>query len=290
MAAIEARGLRKAYGTTPALNGVDLVVEEGRILGLVGRNGAGKSTTLNAVLGLTRYDGELSVLGRNPWAERDELMRDVCYVSDVNVMPRWLRVFQALDYIAGVHPRFSRSTAERFLADMSIPPVSRVGALSKGMITQLHLALILAIDARLLVLDEPTLGLDIPSRKRFYDCLLNDHFDHRRTIVISTHQVEELHDVLTDVAFIDRGRIVLACSMDEVESRFVEVMVRSGHAAEAREHRPIHERPVLGGSILLFDGADRHQLEPLGTVRTPSVSDLFVAITSNLPAEAHAPV
>src|ERR1039458_6814612 len=247
MTVIEARGLRKAFGTTIAVDGVDLRVEEGRILGLIGPNGAGKTTALNAILGLTPYQGELKVLGRNPWAERDQLMRDVCFIADVAVLPRWARVSQLLDYVAGVHPRFDRAKAEGFLAKTTISRGSRVRELSKGMVTQLHLALVMAIDARLLVLDEPTLGLDILYRKQFYDSLLNDYFDHNRTIVVATHQVEEIEHVLTDVMFIDRGRIVFDRSMEEVESRYLEVMVRPEQAAAARALKPMHERQAIGG-------------------------------------------
>ena len=278
MACIEARGLRKAFGTTIALDGVNLRVDEGRILGLIGPNGAGKSTALNAILGLTPFDGELRVLGRNPWTERDQLMRDVCFISDVAVLPRWMRVSQALDYVGGVHPRFDRARAEDFLAKTSVKRTSRVRELSKGMVTQLHLALVMAIDAKLLVLDEPTLGLDILVRKQFYDTLLNDYFDRSRTIVVTTHQVEEIQDVLTDVMFINRGRIVFGCSMEDFETRYVEVMVNAEHVAAARALRPIRERQVFGRSILLFDGVDRQQLTALGEVRTPSIADLFVAV------------
>ena len=220
MTVIEARGLRKSFGTTVALDGVDLRVEEGRILGLIGPNGAGKTTALNAILGLTPYQGELKVLGRDPWTERDQLMRDVCFIADVAVLPRWISVSQALDYVAGVHPRFDRAKAEGFLAKTTIRHTSKVRELSKGMVTQLHLALVMAIDARLLVLDEPTLGLDILYRKQFYDSLLNDYFDRSRTIIVTTHQVEEIQHVLTDVMFINRGRIVFDCSMEEFESRY----------------------------------------------------------------------
>jgi ABC-2 type transport system ATP-binding protein len=273
MACIEARGLRKAFGTTVALDGINLRVEEGRILGLIGPNGAGKSTALNTILGLTRYEGELRVLGRDPWTERDQLVRDVSFIADVAVLPRWLRVSQALDYVAGVHPRFDRAKAESFLARTTIKRTSRVRELSKGMVAQLHLALVMAIDARLLVLDEPTLGLDILYRKK-----LNDYFDGSRTIVVTTHQVEEIQDVLTDVMFIDRGRIVLECSMEEFEARYREVTVNPEHVTAARALRPIHERQVFGRTILLFDSVDRQQLAPLGEVRTPSIADLFVAV------------
>ncbi|HWZ78387.1 MAG TPA: ABC transporter ATP-binding protein [Candidatus Sulfotelmatobacter sp.] len=278
MAFIEARGLRKAFGKTTALDGVDLRVEEGRILGIIGPNGAGKTTALNAILGLTAYEGELRVLGRNPWSERDQLMRDVCFIADVAVLPRWARVSQLLDYIAGVHPRFDRAKAEAFLGKTSIRLANKVRELSKGMVTQLHLALVMAIDARLLVLDEPTLGLDILYRKQFYDSLLNDYFDRSRTIVVATHQVEEIENVLTEVVFIDRGRIVFNRSMEEVESRYLEVIVHPEKAAAARALKPMQERTVFGGSILLFDGVDRQQLAALGEVRTPSIADLFVAV------------
>jgi ABC-2 type transport system ATP-binding protein len=286
MACIEARGLRKAFGTTIALAGIDLRVEEGRILGIVGPNGAGKTTALHAILGLTRYEGELKVLGRDPWTERDQLMRDVCFIADVAVLPRWMRVSEALDYIAGVHPRFDRAKAEGFLAKTTIKRASKVRELSKGMVTQLHLALIMAIDAKLLVLDEPTIGLDILYRKQFYDSLLNDYFDRSRTIVVTTHQVEQIQDVLTDIMFINRGRIVLNCSMEEFESRYLEVTVNPENIAAARAIRPIHERQVFGRCILLFDHADREQLAALGDVRTPGIEDLFVAVMGNQTGQA----
>jgi ABC-2 type transport system ATP-binding protein len=282
MTIIEARGLRKVFGKTVAVDGVNLHVEEGRILGLIGPNGAGKSTALNAILGLTQYQGELKVLGRDPWIERDELMRDVCFIADVAVLPRWMRVTQALDYVAGVHPRFDRAKAEGFLVKTAIKSGSKIRELSKGMVTQLHLALVMAIDARLLVLDEPTLGLDILYRKQFYDSLLNDYFDRSRTIVVTTHQVEEVQHVLTDLMFINRGRIVLDCSMEEFESRYVEVMVHPEQLAAARALRPIHERQVFGRSILLFERVDRQQLAGLGEIRTPSIADVFVAVMGNM--------
>jgi ABC-2 type transport system ATP-binding protein len=255
MTVIEARGLRKAFGTTIALDGVNFHVEEGRILGLIGPNGAGKSTALNAILGLTQYQGELRVLGRDPWNERDQL-----------------------DYVAGVHPRFDRAKAEGFLAKTDIRRDSKIRELSKGMVTQLHLALVMAIDARLLVLDEPTLGLDLLYRKQFYDSLLNDYFDRSRTVVVTTHQVEDVQHVLTDLMFINRGRIVLACSMEEAESRFLEVTVRPEQLAAARALKPIHESQTLGRSTMLFDHADRQQLTALGELHTPSIADLFVAV------------
>jgi ABC-2 type transport system ATP-binding protein len=281
MTVIEARGLRKTFGATVALDGVDLHIEEGRIVGLIGPNGAGKSTALNAILGLTPYQGELRVLGRDPWSARDELMRDVAFIADVAVLPRWIRVSQAIEYVAGVHPRFDRAKAEGFLAKTDIRHNSKVRELSKGMVAQLHLALVMAIDARLLVLDEPTLGLDILYRKQFYDSLLNDYFDGSRTIMVTTHQVEEVQHVLTDVMFINRGRIVLNCSMEEFEKRYLEVTVNPEQVMAARALKPIYERQVFGRSILLFDHVDRQQLATLGEARTPSIADLFVAVMSN---------
>ena len=285
MTVIEARGLRKAFGKTIALDGVDLHLEEGRILGIVGPNGAGKSTALNAILGLTEYQGELKVLGRDPWTERNQLMREVCFIADVAVLPRWMRASQALDYVAGVHPRFDRAKAEGFLAKTTIQPTSRVRELSKGMVAQLHLALVMAIDAKLLVLDEPTLGLDILYRKQFYDSLLNDYFDRNRTIVVTTHQIEDVQHVLTDLMFVNRGRIVLDCSMEEFETRYIELMVRPEQAAAAQALKPIHERQVLGRSILLFDlkaaPSAREQFAALGEIHTPSIADLFVAVMGN---------
>jgi ABC-2 type transport system ATP-binding protein len=288
MATIEARGLRKVFGTTVAVDGIDLRVEEGRILGIIGPNGAGKTTALNAILGLTSYEGQLTVLGRDPWNARDQLMRDVSFIADVAVLPRWIRVSHLLDYVAGVHPRFDRAKAEGFLAKTAIKRTSKVRQLSKGMVAQLHLALVMAIDAKLLVLDEPTLGLDILYRKQFYDSLLNDYFDKTRTIVVTTHQVEEVQDVLTDLMFIDRGKIVLECSMEEFESRYLEVMVNPEHVAAARTLKPIHERPVFGRSVMLFDGANREQVAALGEVRRPSIADLFVAVMSPPSREATA--
>jgi len=278
MACIEAHGLHKNFGSTVALDRVDLKVESGRILGLIGPNGAGKSTLLNAVLGLIPYDGELSVLGQNPWQSRDQLMRDVCFIADVAVLPRWMRVWQAVDYVAGVHPRFDRAKADAFLAKTQIKRNSKVRELSKGMVTQLHLALIMAIDAKLLVLDEPTLGLDLLYRKQFYDTLLNDYFDHSRTIVVTTHQVEEIQQILTDMMFINHGRIVLDCSMEDFETRYSEVVVRPENVAQARALKPINERQVIGRTVMLFDRADREKLAALGEVRTPSIADLFVAV------------
>src|SRR2546421_3279698 len=280
MATIEAHGLRKIFGTTVALDGINLRVEEGRILGIIGPNGAGKTTALNAILGLTSYDGQLTVLGRDPWNARDQLMRDVSFIADVAVLPRWIRVSQLLDYVAGVHPKFDRAKAEGFLTKTTIKCTSKVRQLSKGMVAQLHLALVMAIDAKLLVLDEPTLGLDILYRKQFYDSLLNDYFDKSRTIVVTTHQVEEVQDVLTDLMFIDRGKIVLECSMEEFESRYLEVMLNPEHLAEARAFKPIHVRSFFGRSVMLFDGANREQVAALGEVRRPSIADLVVAAMS----------
>jgi len=283
MAAIEARGLKKTYGKTTALAGIDLTVETGRIVGLIGPNGAGKSTTLGAILGLTACQGELTVLGRDPWAERDKLMEDISFIADVAVLPRWMRVSQALDYVEGVHPRFDRARAEGFLAKTSIKRTSRVRELSKGMVTQLHLALIMAVDAKLLVLDEPTLGLDLLYRKAFYDTLLNDYFDGEKTIVVSTHQVEEIQHILTDVVFIDTGRIVLDASLEEVERRFAEVTVGPADLAAARSLKPIHERQVFDRSFLIFDGVDPKKLAALGEVRRPSLADLFIALMGGQP-------
>ena len=286
MAVIEATGLRRAFGATIALDGIDLRLEEGRILGLIGPNGAGKSTAINAILGLTPYQGQLRVLGCDPWAARDRLMRDVAFIADVAVLPRWLRVSQALDYVAAVHPRFDRARAEQLLARTSIGRSSRVRELSKGMITQLHLALVMAIDAKLLVLDEPTLGLDILYRKQFYDSLLTDYFDRKRTILVTTHQVEEIQNVLTDFVFIHRGRIVLTCSMEEFESRYLEVAVHPERLPAARALKPVRERQALGRSMLLFDGVDRRQLAELGDVRTPGIADVFVATIGGLMGES----
>ena len=280
MACIEARGLKKSFGATTALAGVDLKIEEGKILGLIGPNGAGKSTLLNAVLGLIPYQGELSVLGLNPWSSRDALMRDVCFIADVAVLPRWMRVQNAIDYLAGVHPKFDRARAEAFLSNTQIKRTSKVSELSKGMVTQLHLALVMAIDARLLVLDEPTLGLDLLYRKQFYDTLLNDYFDHKRTIVVTTHQVEEVEQILTDVMFINHGRIVLDCAMEDFETRYLELSPRPEHLSEARALKPIYERQTLARPVLMFDSVGRDALAGLGEVRSPSIADVFVAVMS----------
>ncbi|HEY0369342.1 MAG TPA: ABC transporter ATP-binding protein [Chthoniobacterales bacterium] len=281
MAIIEATGLRKSFGTTVALDGINLQIEEGRILGLIGPNGAGKTTALNAILGLTSCEGELKVMGRDPWTNREELMRDVSFIADVAVLPRWIRVTQLLDYMAGVHPRFDRAKAEGFLAKTAIKRTSKVRHLSKGMVAQLHLAIIMAVDARLLVLDEPTLGLDILYRKQFYESLLNDYFDQTRTIIVTTHQVDEIQDVLTDLMFIDRGKIVLQCSMEQFDTRYVEVMVLPDNLAAARALKPMQERPVFGRSVMLFQDCDRTQLSELGEIRRPGIADLFVAMMSD---------
>jgi ABC-2 type transport system ATP-binding protein len=280
MAYIEARGLRKTYGATIALDGIDLRVDEGRIVGLIGPNGAGKTTALNAIVGLTPCEGELRVLGRDPWRERDRLVRDVCFITDVAVLPRWMRVSQALDFVTAIHPRFDRSKAEAFLAKTTIRLTVRVRDLSKGMVTQLHLAIVMAIDAQLLVLDEPTLGLDLLYRKQFYDTLLDDYFERSRSVIIATHQIEEIQHVLTDVVYIDRGRIVFNRSVEDVESAYHEVLVHPDRLRAARALNPISERQGVGHSVLIFEGADRERFAALGDVRTPSIADLFVAVMS----------
>jgi ABC-2 type transport system ATP-binding protein len=278
MPCIDVQGLRKTYGATVALDGIDLRIDQGRVVGLIGPNGAGKTTALNAILGLIPYEGRVRVLGRDPWAARDRLMEDVSFIADVAVLPRWLKVGQALDFMAGVHPRFDRRKAEAFLKKTTIRETSKVRELSKGMVTQLHLALVMAIDARLLVLDEPTLGLDILFRKQFYDALLTDFFDETRTTLIATHQVDEIEHLLTDVVFMDRGRVVLHRTTEEIEARYAEVVVRPDLAAEARTLAPIAERQGVGRSVLLFESADRQRLAALGDVRTPTIADLFVAV------------
>jgi ABC-2 type transport system ATP-binding protein len=274
---VRARGLSKRYGTTMALDHIDLQIAPGRIVGLIGPNGAGKTTALKAILGLTEFDGELSVLGLDPRTHRTELMQQVCFIADVAVLPRWLRVAEAVDFVAGVHPRFSREKCMALLARTKIVPTQRVRELSKGMIVQLHLALVMAIDAKLLVLDEPTLGLDILYRKEFYETLLNDYFDHEKTILVTTHQVEEIERILTDLIFIRDGRIALDASMDAVGERYAEVMVAPDKADAARALKPLSERQVFGKSIFLFDGVDHARLEALGDLHKPSVADLFVA-------------
>ena len=277
MACVEARGLRKTFGSTVALDGVDLRLSEGRIVGLIGPNGAGKTTALKAILGLTDYEGELSVLGFDPHTQRAQLMEQVCFIADVAVLPRWLRVGEAIEFVAGVHPRFSREKCMAFLAHTKIGQGMRVRELSKGMTVQLHLALVMAIDARLLVLDEPTLGLDILYRKSFYESLLSDYFDEQKTIIVTTHQVEEIEHILTDLMFIQGGKVVLAATMDEVGERYAEVMVNPDKADAARALKPLNERQIFGKSIFLFDGVDRTRLAELGELHKPSVADLFVA-------------
>jgi ABC-2 type transport system ATP-binding protein len=276
-AVIEARGLEKSYGAMRALDGVSFSVEPGRIVGLIGPNGAGKTTALKAILGLTSFRGELRVLGLDPRSQRDALMRDVCFIADVAVLPRWLRVAQALDLVEHVHPRFDRSVAEAFLAKTDIKRTSRVGQLSKGMVTQLHLSLILAIDARLLVLDEPTLGLDLLYRRQFYDTLLNDYFDKERTILLTTHQVEEVEQLFTDVLFINHGRFTLNSPVDELGSRYQQLTVSAEHAPRARELRPFYEREIFGRVAMFFEGRTAAELGGFGELRTPSIADLFVA-------------
>ena len=277
---IEARGLSKRYGSFVALDRADFVVQPGRIVGLIGPNGAGKTTALRAMLGLTTYEGELNVLGREPFAERALLMQEASFIADVAVLPEWLRVQQAIDFVAGVHPRFRRERAAALLAKTDIGARRRIGQLSKGMKTMVHLALTMAIDARLLVLDEPTLGLDIIARRGFYDALVNDYMDETRTIVITTHQVEEVENLLTDVLFIDKGRIVLDCSVEDIGARYATVEVADDRVAAAREQRPFYERRALGKTLLYFEGADRDKLKGLGEVGVPSVADLFVAKVS----------
>jgi ABC-2 type transport system ATP-binding protein len=277
-AAIEARGLRKTFRGKVALDEIDLRIEEGRIVGLIGPNGAGKTTALNTIVGLTTYEGHLDVLGCDPWRERDTLMREVCFIADVAVLPRWIRTSQVIDYVAGVHAGFDRARVDRLLARTGIGGDSKVRELSKGMVTQLHLALAMAINARLLVLDEPTLGLDPVFRKQFYDALLNDYFDGNRTIIIATHQLEEVQHILTDLVFMDRGRVALASSVDEIETRFVEVSVHPDRIVVARAMNPIHERQVLGRSIFLFDGVAPERLTALGEARTPNIPDLYLAV------------
>jgi ABC-2 type transport system ATP-binding protein len=276
-AVIHAKGLSKRYGATVALDAVDFEIEEGRIVGLIGPNGAGKTTALKSILGLCEFEGELSVLGLDPRSQRSKLMEQVCFIADVAVLPRWLRVSDAIDFVGGVHPRFSREKCEAFLARTRIKPGMRVREMSKGMIVQFHLALVMAIDARILVLDEPTLGLDILYRKTFYENLLSEYFDEKKTIVVTTHQVEEVEHILTDLIFIRDGKIALNASMDEIADRYVEVMVNPDKADAARALNPLSERQIFGKSIFLFDGVDRTRLAELGELHKPSIADLFVA-------------
>jgi ABC-2 type transport system ATP-binding protein len=275
---VSARGLRKAYKDKLALDGTSFEIPTGRIVGLIGPNGAGKTTALKAILGLIPFEGELKVLGRDPRTQRDELMNDVCFIADVAVLPRWIKVREAIEFVAGVHPRFDRARCERFLAHTQLKPESRVRELSKGMIVQLHLALVMAIDSRLLVLDEPTLGLDILYRKQFYQRLLEDYFDEDKTILITTHQVEEVEHILTDVMFIRDGKVVLEAPMDAVGERYVEVLVNAGSLEAARALKPVDERALpFGKTVMLFDGVAQDRLAAFGETRVPGLADLFVA-------------
>jgi ABC-2 type transport system ATP-binding protein len=276
-AVISAKELSKRYGKHLALDHVSFDIPAGKIVGLIGPNGSGKTTTLKAALGLIPFEGQLTVLGMDPRTQRDELMQNVCFIADVAILPRWLRVGDAIDFVAGVHPRFNREKAERYLANTKLKPAMKVKEMSKGMVVQLHLALVMAIDAKLLVLDEPTLGLDIMYRKQFYQNLLEDYFDENKTIVITTHQVEEIEHILTDLMFIREGKIVLSASMDELSERYTEVMVAGDKLNAANALQPIDQRTVFGKSVMLFDGVSRAQLSALGETRNPSVADLFVA-------------
>lgn len=276
-AVVTASGLSKHYKNAIALDNVSFNIQPGRIVGLIGPNGAGKTTALKAILGLTDFQGKLSVLGLDPRTQRDKLMEQVCFIADVAVLPRWIRVREAVDFVANIHPRFNRAKCEAFLARTKLTPGQRVRQMSKGMIVQLHLALVMAIDARILVLDEPTLGLDILYRKQFYQSLLEEYFDDEKTIIVTTHQVEEIEHILTDLMFIRDGKLVLDTDMETIGERFAEVMVNAEMAATARQLKPLDERQVFGKSIFLFDGVERAQLETLGEIRRPSISDLFVA-------------
>ncbi len=276
-AVIHAKGLSKRFGNTVALDAIDFDIEGGRIVGLIGPNGAGKTTALKSILGLSEFEGELSVLGLDPRSQRAKLMEQVCFIADVAVLPRWIRVSEAIDFVGGVHPRFSRQKCEAFLARTKLKPKMRVREMSKGMIVQLHLSLVMAIDARILVLDEPTLGLDILYRKTFYENLLTEYFDENKTIIVTTHQVEEVEHILTDLIFIRDGKIALNASMDEISERYAEVMVNPDKAEAARALNPLNERQIFGKSIFLFDGVDRSRLAQLGELHKPSIADLFVA-------------
>ena len=274
---VTARDVSKHFGSVRAVDNVSFEIEKGKILGLIGPNGAGKTTLLKAMLGLTDCDGELSVIGLDPFRQRRQLMREICFIADVAVLPRWIRVAQLLDYVESVHPNFSRARAEDLLRQTKVQPGAKVKELSKGMVTQLHLAIIMAIDAKLLVLDEPTLGLDILFRKEFYANLLNDYFDEERTILITTHQVEEIENLLTDIMFINDGKILLNSSMDALGETYIELMSSGENAQKARGLRPIAESEIFGKSVMLFEGVSREHLEGLGEIRIPSVADLFVA-------------
>jgi ABC-2 type transport system ATP-binding protein len=276
-AIVSARGLSKRYGKTVAVDNVSFDIPAGRIIGLIGPNGSGKTTTLKAALGLVPFDGDLKVLGLDPRTQRDELMQNVCFIADVAVLPRWIRVCEVVDFVAGVHPKFDKAKCERYIAHTKLSPRMKVKEMSKGMIVQLHLAIVMAIDAKLLVLDEPTLGLDILYRKQFYQNLLEDYFDEEKTIIITTHQVEEVEHILSDLMFIRDGKIVLSATMDEVGERFTEVMVPAEKVESAKSLKPIDERQVFGKSVLLFDGVPRAQLAGLGETRNVGIADLFVA-------------
>ncbi len=276
-ALIEIKQLSKNYGQQTVLDDVNLSIESGRIIGLIGPNGSGKTTTLKAILGLTSFEGSVSVLGKDPRRQRDELMQDICFIADVAILPRWLKVADAVDFVAGVHPRFNRAKAEAYLSHTKLKPEMKVKAMSKGMIVQLHLALVMAIDAKLLVLDEPTLGLDIMYRKQFYQHLLEDYFDENKTIIITTHQVEEVEHILSDLVFIKDGKIVMQATMDQMAERFVEVLVMPESIEIAKSYHPIDQRLVFGKTVMLFDNVHADILKKLGETRTPSVADLFVA-------------
>jgi ABC-2 type transport system ATP-binding protein len=274
---VSARNVTKSFGNLRAVDNASFDIEKGRIMGLIGPNGAGKTTLLKALLGLTDCEGSLSVLGLDPFRQRRELMQNICFIADVAVLPRWIRVYQLLDFMDSVHPNFSREAAEEMLSRTDIQKSSKVRELSKGMVTQLHLSIITAIDAKLLVLDEPTLGLDIIFRKEFYGNILNDYFDEERTIIITTHQVEEIENLLTDVMFINHGKIVLDTTMDAIPESYVELLASTDNADKARQFKPIYEREVFGKKVLTFEGVDRASLDDLGEVRTPDIADLFVA-------------
>ena len=274
---VTARNVSKHFGATRAVDNVSFDIEQGKILGLIGPNGAGKTTLLKALLGLTDCDGDLSVLGLDPFRQRRELMQNICFIADVAVLPRWIRVSQLLDFVEAVHPNFNRARSEELLNDTKIKRNSKVRELSKGMVTQLHLSIIAAIDAKLLVLDEPTLGLDIIFRKEFYSNLLSDYFDENRTILVTTHQVEEIENILTDVMFIVDGKILLDSPMEDIADKYVELLAAGDNAEKARNYKPIHERDIFGKKVMLFEGTDRDMLSSLGELHTPSIADLFVA-------------
>ena len=276
-AVISANGLTKRFGKTTAVDNISFEIPAGRIVGLIGPNGSGKTTALKAILGLTPFEGTLNVLGLDPRTQRDELMQQVCFIADVAILPRWLSVGNAVDFVAGVHPKFDRAKALRYLASTKLKPTMKVKEMSKGMVVQLHLALVMAINAKLLVLDEPTLGLDILYRKQFYQHLLEEYFDENKTIVVTTHQVEEIEHILSDLMFIRDGKIVLSSTMDDVGTRFVEVMVSAEKVDAARALKPLDERQVFGKSVMLFDGVPRETLAALGETRTPGIADIFVA-------------